>query len=95
MKSKVHMHLDNANKIVKVQDKWNGKLPDNTLLNVLPFLSLKYCFSKYCGASPRDRGDGSFLGELMLLLCRILWDRRGRNSIEIFGGCFAGKMGYE
>jgi hypothetical protein len=27
------MELDNG-KISKVQDKWNGKLPDNTLLNV-------------------------------------------------------------
>jgi hypothetical protein len=27
------MELDNG-KIAKVQDKWNGNLPDNTLLNV-------------------------------------------------------------
>ena len=35
MKSKVHMEVDNG-KIAKVQDKWNGKLPDNSLLNVNP-----------------------------------------------------------
>ena len=36
MKSKVHMEVDSG-KIAKVEDKWNGKLPDNSLLNVLPF----------------------------------------------------------
>ena len=36
MKSKVHMEVDNG-KIARVQDKWNGKLPDNSLLNVLAF----------------------------------------------------------
>ena len=35
MKSKVHMQVDNG-KIAKVQDKWSGKLPDNSVLNVLP-----------------------------------------------------------
>jgi len=33
MKSKVHMEVQDG-KIVKVQDQWNGKLPDSTLLNV-------------------------------------------------------------
>jgi hypothetical protein len=41
MRSKVHMEIDAEGKIVKVQDKWNGKLPDNTILNVfLPLLEL-------------------------------------------------------
>ena len=30
------MEVDSG-KIARVQDKWNGKLPDNSLLNVLPF----------------------------------------------------------
>jgi hypothetical protein len=41
MKSKVHMEIDAEGKIVKVQDKWNGRLPDNTILNVfLPLVEL-------------------------------------------------------
>jgi hypothetical protein len=35
MKSQVHVQVDDQDgKIVRVQDKWNGKLPDNTILNV-------------------------------------------------------------
>jgi len=40
MKSKVRMEIENG-KVSKVQDKWNGKLPDNSLLNVpLPLSDL-------------------------------------------------------
>jgi hypothetical protein len=46
MKSKVHMEVDPAGKISKVQDKWNGKLPDNTILNVAPKLPLTKFFRR-------------------------------------------------
>ena len=48
MKSKVHMQVDENEKIVKVQDKWNGKLPDNTLLNVSPVPHSPLIFRDVC-----------------------------------------------
>lgn len=35
MSSVVAIHLDGEGKIQKVQDKWDGKLPDGAIANVI------------------------------------------------------------
>jgi hypothetical protein len=87
MKSQVHLQLDpEGNKIVKVQDKWNGKLPDNTLLNVRSSFIFSRCarlrvvfpegeccyFAEFCGAA---KGGA---GEVVVLQLQLLQLKTGK-----------------